>query len=236
MTSAATEKKRLTLPAVTSRQPLNSVRIDATPCIPFQRSKRTRFTHNQSKSGMQRCTVNICKQIAAQKPSYTLIKSRIDSMSSHSSHSITNIIANIGSTSNTILASIMPPRNDDIVLLKHQLTSALSFSSSSGDESPAASTTAAGSRGARFDQQLILGNNNNTNNTNDDDEDDDDQQLFFVTSYSDFDKLAHGPRGHGAKHTLRVYKFVHDGSLVLWHIAGDATTVINPAFSRFHPR
>jgi 6-phosphogluconolactonase len=63
-----------------------------------------------------------------------------------------------------------------------------------------------------------------------------DQQLFFVTSYSDFDKLAHGPRGHGAKHTIRVYKFQTDGSLVLLHISGECSQVINPAFSRFHPR
>jgi 6-phosphogluconolactonase (cycloisomerase 2 family) len=63
------------------------------------------------------------------------------------------------------------------------------------------------------------------------------QQLFFVTSYSDFDKLAHGPRGHVAKHTLRVYGFDPSGSsLVLLHVAGEGSAVINPAFSRFHPR
>lgn len=63
------------------------------------------------------------------------------------------------------------------------------------------------------------------------------QQLFFVTSYSDFDKLAHGPRGHAAKYTLRVYGFDAAGSsLVLLHVAGEGSTVINPAFSRFHPR
>lgn len=70
----------------------------------------------------------------------------------------------------------------------------------------------------------------------DDDDNFVDQQLFFVTSYSDFDKLAHGPRGHEGKHTLRVYRFHNDGSLVLLHIAGEAVDVINPAFSRFHPR
>jgi hypothetical protein len=63
-----------------------------------------------------------------------------------------------------------------------------------------------------------------------------DQQLFFITSYSNFDKLAHGPRGNTAKHTLRTYKFYDDGSLVLLHIAGDGESVLNPAFSRFHPR
>lgn len=63
------------------------------------------------------------------------------------------------------------------------------------------------------------------------------QQLFFVTSYSDFDKLAHGPRGNAAKHTLRVYGFEANGSsLVLLHVAGEGSEVINPAFSRFHPR
>lgn len=63
------------------------------------------------------------------------------------------------------------------------------------------------------------------------------QQLFFVTSYSDFDKLAHGPRGHAARHTLRVYQFdAAASSLVLLHVAGEASAVINPAFSRFHPR
>lgn len=70
-----------------------------------------------------------------------------------------------------------------------------------------------------------------------DDNDHDDQQLFFVTSYSDFDKLAHGPRGHAGKYTLRVYRFyANDGGLVLLHINGEAENVINPAFSRFHPR
>jgi hypothetical protein len=63
-----------------------------------------------------------------------------------------------------------------------------------------------------------------------------DQQLFFITSYSNFDKLAHGPRGNTAKHTLRTYKFSEDGSLVLLHIAGHGESVLNPAFSRFHPR
>lgn len=63
-----------------------------------------------------------------------------------------------------------------------------------------------------------------------------DQQLFFVTSYSDFDKLAHGPRGQSAKHTLRTYRFLPDGGLVLLNVSGEGSNVINPAFSRFHPR
>lgn len=71
---------------------------------------------------------------------------------------------------------------------------------------------------------------------NDNDNEYVDQQLFFVTSYSDFDKLAHGPRGNTAKYTLRVYRFLTDGSLVLLYIAGEGSQVTNPAFSRFHPR
>lgn len=63
-----------------------------------------------------------------------------------------------------------------------------------------------------------------------------DQQLLFVTSYSNFDKLAHGPRGNAAEHTLRVYRFLAEGALVLLHVAGAGSQVINPAFSRFHPR
>mmetsp|Transcript_14782 Transcript_14782/g.31577 ORF Transcript_14782/g.31577 Transcript_14782/m.31577 type:complete len:526 (-) Transcript_14782:316-1893(-) len=65
----------------------------------------------------------------------------------------------------------------------------------------------------------------------------DDHQLFFVTSYSDFEKLAHGPRGNEAHHSLHVYRFFpSDGSLVLLNIQGDANTITNPAFSRHHPR
>jgi 6-phosphogluconolactonase len=66
---------------------------------------------------------------------------------------------------------------------------------------------------------------------------DGDDQLFFVTSYSDFEKLAHGPRGTEAKKSLYVYRFhPSDGSLVLLNIQGDAQEVANPAFSRHHPR
>lgn len=64
-----------------------------------------------------------------------------------------------------------------------------------------------------------------------------DHQLFFVTSYSDFEKLAHGPRGTEAKKSLYVYRFhPSDGSLVLLNVQGDAGSVTNPAFSRHHPR
>ncbi|GAX24509.1 hypothetical protein FisN_18Lh061 [Fistulifera solaris] len=63
------------------------------------------------------------------------------------------------------------------------------------------------------------------------------EQLFFVTSYSDFDRLAHGPRGSPAKKPIYVYRFhSNDGSLVLLNIQGDASQVVNPAFSRYHPR
>jgi 6-phosphogluconolactonase (cycloisomerase 2 family) len=54
--------------------------------------------------------------------------------------------------------------------------------------------------------------------------------LFF----SNFDKLAHGPRGTKAKNSLYVYRLhPNDGSLVLLNIHG--ADVVNPAFSRYHP-
>lgn len=68
---------------------------------------------------------------------------------------------------------------------------------------------------------------------------DDDDQLFFVTSYSDFDTLAHGPRGTEAEHSLHVFRFhPSDGSLVLLNVQGSSSENIikNPAFSRHHPR
>lgn len=66
-------------------------------------------------------------------------------------------------------------------------------------------------------------------------QEDDDGQLFFVTSYSDFDKLAHGPRGTEATSSIYVYRFdPSDGSLVLLNARGGGVT--NPAFSRHHPR
>lgn len=62
-------------------------------------------------------------------------------------------------------------------------------------------------------------------------------QLFFVTSYSNFDKLAHGPRGTAATKSIYVYRFhPSDGSLVLLNVTGDPTLVVNPAFARYHPR
>eukprot|EP01083_Nonionella_stella_P033973 92963_1 len=63
-----------------------------------------------------------------------------------------------------------------------------------------------------------------------------DAQLMVISCYSDFNKLAHGPRGTEASHCLYVYRFhPSDGQMVLLNIAGEAKEVINPAFSRFHP-
>lgn len=108
-----------------------------------------------------------------------------------------------------------------------------------------------------------------------------DDQLFFVTSYSDFDKLgkffarmmmspvpersmrhgvnctfttssllthahsltdslrlsAHGPRGTQATQCINIYRFhPTDGSMVLLNKTGNPCEVMNPAFSRLHPR
>lgn len=111
----------------------------------------------------------------------------------------------------------MVPYNGERTL-EHQVTSILTTDASIDANSPA-TRSFAGSQDA--DARGV---------------DEIDQQLFFVTSYSDFDKLAHGPRGHAGKHTLRVYRFLADGSLVLLHISGEGSKLINPAFSRFHPR
>jgi 6-phosphogluconolactonase len=59
-------------------------------------------------------------------------------------------------------------------------------------------------------------------------------RLFFSPPLT---SSAHGPRGTEAVHSVHVYRFhPSDGSLCLLNIAGDAKTVINPAFSRYHPR
>mmetsp|Transcript_16251 Transcript_16251/g.34395 ORF Transcript_16251/g.34395 Transcript_16251/m.34395 type:complete len:555 (+) Transcript_16251:478-2142(+) len=119
-----------------------------------------------------------------------------------------------------------PYNNNDSKVLAHQSTSVLTSDASSDGGNPTIISH------VHFDHM------SHTNSFNDCDNDNFgvDQQLFFVTSYSDFDKLAHGPRGHTAKHTLRVYRFLTDGSLVLLHVNGEGQKVINPAFSRFHPR
>lgn len=112
-------------------------------------------------------------------------------------------------------------------MLEHQMTSVLTSDASSTDGNPSPATRSLA--GSREEHQVLA-------NLDHDIDDFVDQQLFFVTSYSDFDKLAHGPRGQNAKHTLRIYRFLTDGSLVLLHISGEGSKVINPAFSRFHPR
>jgi len=61
--------------------------------------------------------------------------------------------------------------------------------------------------------------------------------LFLVSTYTDFDRLAHGPRGLESKHPLFVYRFnPSDGSMILLNVSGDKRELVNPAFSRFHPR
>jgi 6-phosphogluconolactonase len=61
-----------------------------------------------------------------------------------------------------------------------------------------------------------------------------------VSHNSDFEKLAHGPRGTEAKdYPLCVYRFHSDGSLVLLNVLkhdSGTTRLANPAFSRHHPR
>ena len=118
-----------------------------------------------------------------------------------------------------------PPEEGSCIMspnLEHQQSSVLtSFS-----DSPASN------------QMLLHGSipTNGIRSGGSDDVDHQQEQLLFVSSYSDFDKLAHGPRGRNAKHTLRTYRFHDDGSLVLLYVGGEGKNVINPAFSRFHPR
>jgi len=60
------------------------------------------------------------------------------------------------------------------------------------------------------------------------------KQLIVVSCYTRFDNLAHGPRGTEAARSL--YTFLmdpSDGQMVLLSVTQD--TVMNPAFSRFHP-
>lgn len=61
-------------------------------------------------------------------------------------------------------------------------------------------------------------------------------ELFVVTTYTDFEKLAHGPRGSASSLPLYAYRFnPSDGSMVLINITGDKEEVVNPAFVRHHP-
>ena len=114
---------------------------------------------------------------------------------------------------------MVPYNNSSKLIIQHAASSVLTTDASSDGHTPPGNSSLAGSQADDDDDTYV------------------DQQLFFVTSYSDFDKLAHGPRGHAGKYTLRVYRFyANDGALVLLHINGEAANVINPAFSRFHPR
>ncbi|CAE8684556.1 unnamed protein product [Polarella glacialis] len=61
-------------------------------------------------------------------------------------------------------------------------------------------------------------------------------QLIVVSCYTRFDNLAHGPRGKEAKRSLYTYRLdQHDGEMVLLSVTKDEN-VMNPAFSRAHPR
>lgn len=60
-------------------------------------------------------------------------------------------------------------------------------------------------------------------------------EIIVVSTYTDFEKLAHGPRGTESKLPLYIYRFnPSDGSMVLLNVTGDKD-VINPAFTRYHP-
>jgi len=58
--------------------------------------------------------------------------------------------------------------------------------------------------------------------------------LVFVSCYTRFDNLAHGPRGTEARHGIYTFKLDPvDGQLLLLSVT--QTPIMNPAFSRFHP-
>eukprot|EP00929_Paragymnodinium_shiwhaense_P123177 TRINITY_DN9670_c0_g1_i1.p1 TRINITY_DN9670_c0_g1~~TRINITY_DN9670_c0_g1_i1.p1 ORF type:complete len:434 (-),score=92.04 TRINITY_DN9670_c0_g1_i1:156-1457(-) len=58
--------------------------------------------------------------------------------------------------------------------------------------------------------------------------------LVFVSCYTRFDNLAHGPRGTQAKHGIYTFKLDPiDGQMLLLSVT--QTPIMNPAFSRFHP-
>jgi len=63
----------------------------------------------------------------------------------------------------------------------------------------------------------------------------DGQQLIIVSSYTRFDNLAHGPKGTEGKRSLYTFRLnPNDGQMVL--ISVSTEDVMNPAFSRVHPR
>uniref|UniRef100_A0A6U6JT82 6-phosphogluconolactonase n=1 Tax=Zooxanthella nutricula TaxID=1333877 RepID=A0A6U6JT82_9DINO len=60
-------------------------------------------------------------------------------------------------------------------------------------------------------------------------------QLFVVSCYTRFDNLAHGPRGTQASRGLYTFRLdSSDGQMVLVSVTKEP--IMNPAFSRFHPR
>lgn len=61
-------------------------------------------------------------------------------------------------------------------------------------------------------------------------------ELIVVSCYTQFDNLAHGPRGTEAKRSLYTFRLdENDGELVLYSVTTD-DSVMNPAFSRFDPQ
>eukprot|EP01051_Picozoa_sp_SAG22_P009327 SAG22_NODE_770_length_7336_cov_56.193589_3_plen_182_part_00 len=63
--------------------------------------------------------------------------------------------------------------------------------------------------------------------------------LVIVSCYTQFDNLAHLPRGTEAKHSVYSYRLnVEDGTLTLLSVLPDLAPgqpLMNPAFSRCHP-
>jgi 6-phosphogluconolactonase (cycloisomerase 2 family) len=59
-----------------------------------------------------------------------------------------------------------------------------------------------------------------------------------LTSRLDLSSLtAHGPRGTQSKQSIYVFRFFpSDGSMVLLNRSGDPREILNPAFTRYHPR
>mmetsp|Transcript_88135 Transcript_88135/g.247909 ORF Transcript_88135/g.247909 Transcript_88135/m.247909 type:complete len:424 (+) Transcript_88135:130-1401(+) len=59
--------------------------------------------------------------------------------------------------------------------------------------------------------------------------------LIVVSCYTRFDNLAHGPKGTEAKHSLYTFRLDSEtGEMVLLSVSREV--VMNPAFSRVHPR
>lgn len=59
--------------------------------------------------------------------------------------------------------------------------------------------------------------------------------IVIVSCYTNFDDLAHGPRGHEASRALRTYRLnIQDGTLTLLSVVPEGM-LHNPAFTRRHP-